>query len=393
MIREVHIGGFKSVPEMKIQLGKLNVLIGANGAGKSNILEAIGVLGAAANGKVDDASLLSRGVRAGLPRLYKTSFRGQKTPVHIHLGARGSEGEEFRVSLLNPLSNPEPAWNFKTEFLSDETGKIIVSEGVRSKRNVPPSSGLAALQVLSLPTKNRAAALSRRLQEYSIYTPTTTFLRGMQADPQTRAPLGLSGGRLAEAIEEFKKRDTSRQGARVKQILELVDWVSDVDVATNVSTLLSPSVSRTRTLLKFTDKFMQDNRNTLTAYDASEGALYVLFVALLALSEQAPKFLAVDNLDQALNPRLAKSLVSALSKWLLDSKDNRQWIVTTHNPAILDGLDLEQDETKLFAVERNNLGHTGISQIELTQSLVGLLRDYPLSRLWLMGNLGAVPNV
>ena len=42
---------------MTLELGRVNCLIGANGVGKSNILEAIGVLGAAANGVVDDEAL------------------------------------------------------------------------------------------------------------------------------------------------------------------------------------------------------------------------------------------------------------------------------------------------------------------------------------------------
>ncbi len=63
MIRTLKIDGFKSISSEEISLGRVNCFIGANGAGKSNILEALGVLGAAANGVVDDESLLRRGVR------------------------------------------------------------------------------------------------------------------------------------------------------------------------------------------------------------------------------------------------------------------------------------------------------------------------------------------
>ncbi|MFB2645044.1 AAA family ATPase [Raphidiopsis sp. BLCC-F218] len=72
MIREVEIRGFKSLSQVDFELGRVNCIIGANGTGKSNLLESLGVLGAAANGIVDDESLLRRGVRAGLPRLYKS---------------------------------------------------------------------------------------------------------------------------------------------------------------------------------------------------------------------------------------------------------------------------------------------------------------------------------
>lgn len=52
MIRTIQIDGFKSIAAMTLPLGRVNCLIGTNGVGKSNILEAIGVLGAAANGLI-----------------------------------------------------------------------------------------------------------------------------------------------------------------------------------------------------------------------------------------------------------------------------------------------------------------------------------------------------
>ena len=45
MIRTIKIEGFKTIPSLTLEPGRVNCFIGANGAGKSNILEAIGVLG------------------------------------------------------------------------------------------------------------------------------------------------------------------------------------------------------------------------------------------------------------------------------------------------------------------------------------------------------------
>lgn len=138
---------------------------------------------------------------------------------------------------------------------------------------------------------------------------------------------------------------------------------------------------------------MKKSRNALTGYDASEGALYVLFAAVLCLAEAAPRLLAVDNLDQALNPRLMARLTSKLAGWLKSAGEDRQLLFTAHNPAVLDGLDLTDDEVRLFAVERNSSGHTCIRRIVLSQKLLQQNEQYPLSRLWLMGHLGAVPSV
>lgn len=389
-LREINIKGFKSIVEQTVVLGRVNCFIGANGVGKSNVLEALGVLGAAAAGRVDDEAIIRRGVRAGLPRLFKTSFAGTTIPPHITLEARGEPTATFRVSLLNPLEMPTPAWSFKTEFLSAGETQIV-SRGVRTaKENLDETRGLSALKVVDLQPEDPASLLLKALQDYVIYTPNTPALRATVPDLQTRVPVGLVGGGLAEGFEALKR---GVDEARLDEVLGLIDWVSDVGVTDVVGDLLSPSVPRTKNVLKFTDRFMAASRNTLTAHDASEGVLYVLFAAVLCLSASSPSIFAIDNLDAALNPRLVTRLVGRLSSWLVTASPDRQLLFTAHNPTVLDGLDLDDDEVRLFAVERNSDGHTTVRRITLSPELQKLNKEYPLSRLWAMGNLGAVPNV
>ncbi|WP_217539134.1 AAA family ATPase, partial [Stenotrophomonas sp. GbtcB23] len=64
MIREIQIENFKSIRKMKLELGRVNVFIGENGSGKSNVLEAIALAGAATANKLDNEFLASRGIRA-----------------------------------------------------------------------------------------------------------------------------------------------------------------------------------------------------------------------------------------------------------------------------------------------------------------------------------------
>lgn len=395
MLRTLNIHGFKSIHEESIELGRLNCFIGANGVGKSNILEALGVLGAAANGVVDDESLLRRGVRAGLPRLYKSSFASERTPAHIGIGIEGDAQEGYKVSLLNPLESPDPAWSYKTEVLTDGTDEIV-SDGVRNKKNLNPQAGLAALKLVELESENPAARLMQSLQEFAIYCPNTQTLRGIVPDVQSRRPVGLSGGQLAESFEALRKHLESQGDAGeevLDQVLELIDWVADVQTTSHGASLISNKVPRTKLMLKFTDRFMKKSRNELTAYDASEGALYILFCAVLCLLPQAPRILAIDNLDQALNPRLLTKLTTRLAHWLEHNASDRQLLFTAHNPAVLDGLDLTDPETRLFSVERNSNGLTVVRRLELSAELAAMNQQYPLSRLWMMGHLGAVPNV
>jgi hypothetical protein len=389
-LREITVRGFKSVVEQSVSLGRVNCFIGANGVGKSNLLDALGVLGAAAAGRVDDETIIRRGVRAGLPRLFKTSFADTPIPPHINLEARGEPSATFRVALLNPLDQPKPAWAFKTEILSSGEAPVV-SRGVRSDRqNLDESRGLAALRLVDLPADDPASKLLRTLQEYVIYSPSTPTLRATVPDPQTRLPVGLSGGGLAEGIAALEHEADE---AMLDDTLSLIDWVSGLGVTEVVGELLSPSVPRTQNVLRFTDRFMATSRNALSAADASEGALYVLFAAVLCLSRASPPVFAIDNLDTALNPRLATALVRRLAGWLEATDPDRQLLFTAHNPAALDGLDLEDDEVRLFAMERTHQGHASIRRITLEGSLRKLNETYPLSRLWVMGHLGAVAHV
>lgn len=389
-LREIHIKGFKSIVDQTVSLGRVNCFIGANGVGKSNVLEAVGVLGAAASGRVDDEAIIRRGVRAGLPRLFKTSFADTRIPPHITLEAQGAPAATFRVSLLNPLENPKPAWSFKTEFLSSGETQIVSRAPPDKKKTLDESAGLAALKMVELRPDDPASILLKALQGYAIYTPNTPALRATVQDPQTRAPVGLAGGGLAEGFEALKR---AVDEDRLDDVLGLIDWVSDVSATETAGALLSPTVPRAKQVLKFTDRFMASTRNTLTANDASEGSLYVLFAAVLCLSPSAPSVFAIDNLDSALNPRLVTRLVESLDGWLSQGDPNRQLLFTAHNPTVLDGLKLDDDEVRLFAVERNSAGHTTVRRIEVTPELRKLNEEYPLSRLWAMGNLGAVPNV
>jgi energy-coupling factor transporter ATP-binding protein EcfA2 len=387
MIKNITIQGFKSVYDVRLDLGRVNVFIGPNGSGKSNILEAVGVLSAAAKGRVDDESLRYRGVRPGLPALYKSSFVSDKTPPHIMLEARSDDEVDFRVALLNPLEEPKPAWSFKTEYLSVGDTELV-SDGVRNKKNLNLESGLTALRMVDFSPGSPEYRTMTDLQGYAIYCPNTPTLRGLVPDPQSREPLGLAGGRLAEAFEELKTM-VSNVG---DDVLEMIDWASNVSVTRYVSNILSPSVPRTDKTIRFTDRFMRDSRNTLSASDASEGALYILFYGVLALSSKSPGFFAIDNFDQTLNPRMASHLTSKFCTWIL-SKASSQVLLTAHNPAVLDGLDLSNQNIRLFVVDRNNKGHTSVRRLEASPELIKLNEQYPLSRLWMMGHLGGVPDV
>lgn len=394
MIHKISINSFKSLLDVDLELGKVNVFVGANGSGKSNLLEAIGVLGAAAAGRVNDPLLRSRGVRPGVPDLYKSSFRGARKRSSIRIEAASDEAS-YGVELINHSQNfPGPEWRFKNEKL-EEGAKRIAGRSPASLDEHDPTLGVAA----TVGRKHRASRdLLDRLGEFSIYSPTTDALRGLVADSQRREPVGLSGGRMPEAVSEILKQRGSDQSIKKasRSALELIDWASSFGSRVRTSNIpLSASVeSIAGRVLVFKDRFMADGRNLLTGYDASEGALYVLFQLVLAVHPKAPHFLAVDNADHALNPRLARALFSHLCDWILAAQEDKQILLTTHNPLVLDGLPLDSDDVRLFAVDRSRKGRTVVERVEVdVKALFRKGEVWTVSRLWVNGHLGGMPNV
>jgi hypothetical protein len=58
----------------------------------------------------------------------------------------------------------------------------------------------------------------------------------------------------------------------------------------------------------------------------------------------------------------------------------------------LDGLNLHDDEQRLFVVSRNDDGHTVTKRIKLKQQPEGAAFKYKLSELWMRGHLGGLPE-
>ena len=393
MITKLTVESFKTLEKVEVELGIVNVFVGANGSGKSNLLEALGVLSAAAAGRVDDESLMRRGVRPGVPKLYKCAFPG-RVPLHIFFGAENDKSR-YEVSLFNPSSDPKPAWRYHTERW--ECGnELIVGRSHRMSPKPNPEAGLAALHAVERKPGDPALILLNTLRDYAIYEPNTLTLRGIVPENQPREPVGLSGGGLPAAVLALLRARHKNERIReaLRSFYELIDWAKSIGAGPSSRLPLSPSAATSRQAIRFVDRFMAEGRNVLSGADASEGALYVLFAAAVTLDERAPRLLAVDNADHGLNPRLARALIKNLSQWVLENPQPRQLLLTTHNPQVLDGLPIQDDRVRLFTVSRTNSGRTVVRRVGVNEKLLAMAKDgWTLSRLWLMGHLGGVPNV
>lgn len=163
----------------------------------------------------------------------------------------------------------------------------------------------------------------------------------------------------------------------IKESLALLDWYDDFDLPEN---LMSNEYA-----LKIKDRYLHNNLQYFDQRSTNEGFLYLLFYPTLFISKDTPTFFAIDNIDTSFNPKLCMELTRNLAA--LAKKHKKQVIVTTHNPAILDGLNLKDENQRLFVVRRNDDGHTKATRVEYKAE-----RSMKLSEVWTNGLIGGLPE-
>ena len=394
-LETIAIRDFKALKDLTFSPGRVNVFIGANGSGKSTLLEAIGVLSAAMTDRVDTNSLTRKGVRLSASSLYKSAFKNEQKSQTISFEIKWKSGNAhdlFKYAVhLNPPSD-DIAWRYHSESLSLNENKLWGRSG-RSKENYDNSVGMLLTDQSESMIKIRPEIDPFR--NYAIYQPFTAALRGIVPDPQQLSPIGLNGGRLAEALEEIIHEQDGDYylgdgfAIYADEIFEVIDWAESIRFSNPSKERVNSAVPVSRRVIEFKDKFLQDSTR-FTAYDASEGALYVLFLYCLSLHPKAPLIFAVDNFDQAMHPRLARSVMSKISQLILQQK--KTVFLTTQNPLVIDGLDLSNDDIRLFTLNRSKKnGHVFIERVQITDELIK--EKMPLSQLWTSGRIGGCPDL
>ena len=389
-ITSISIRNYKSLYGISFEPGDVNVLIGANGSGKTTVLEAIGTLSAAMTDRVNSNSLQRKGIRLSASQLYKSKFLDiKKEPVTVDFQIgwqKNAHDYQYNVHLTVPTD--DNSWKYHTESALKD-GKTVFGRSNRSKKQM--NNKIGYFTVAEALAYDEYISAAKYISDYTIYQPDTLTLRGTVPDPTQVSPIGLNGGRLAEAMDELIKvrdGDLMLGSLDMSDVLELIEWASDFHVGKPKKNTLNPGVPASSRVIEFQDRYLKDTA-LFTGYDASEGALYVLFMLCIAMHPGTPKMFGIDSFDHAMNPRLAKRITQVFSKLILDH--GKTVFMTTHNPLVLDGLDLADERVRLFVTDRDENGHIIMNRILVSEELIRTGQS--LSRLWINGYLGGVPEL
>ena len=378
MIEKIHIQNFKSIYDLELEVGRVNLIIGENGSGKSNLLEALVFVSASESNMLANEFLVSRGLRVPEPELMRSAFEEENQDKDIEISINYKNEEEIQEKYF-----------FKNKNEIYSTWKVISSldrdiDKYTEELNqipeedffTPGSLSEYYLTELSLSKKLKS---SINFQNFIIYSPENTALRIFQKEGQIQ-PLGINGEGLLKLLKVINNYDDKSYINTIIKSLQLFNWFEDITIPSDISSL------EDKVIIK--DKFLY---REFTQRSANEGFLFILFYITLIVAKETPKAFAIDNIDASLNPKLCTKLMTLLTG--LAKKYDKQIFLTTHNPAILDGIDLNDEEQKLFVVSRNKKGHTRMKEITAKDKPKSS-NDEPLklSEAFLRGYLGGLPK-
>lgn len=393
MIRKLHINNYKSLHDLTLEVGRFNVLIGENGCGKSNLLEAIALVAAVAAGKLDNEFLALRGIRVTEPELMRSGFEqnAQQEPIKIAIESTNDvSGEYYFYNDNKPYSRWEVYPSEEAYELTRETQRELVEDHVaqqakasssmnkKSFSNFDRDSFEAGLKDLLEQLVLEDIVIVSKIEKFIIYSPENTALRNFHKEGQIE-PLGINGEGLLKLLKVIQSK-SPEQRQDIHASLQFFDWYAELDIPKDLSSIEDK--------VTITDRYLTQ---VFDQRSANEGFLFVLFYIALMVSDDTPKIFAIDNIDTSLNPKLCTKLVKELVR--LAKKYDKQVFVTTHNPAILDGIDLGDDEQRLLVLSRNKQGHTRYKRITLEDKPRSSTdEDLKLSEAFLRGYLGGLPK-
>lgn len=382
MIKEISIARYKSVVDLTLKLGRFNVFIGENGCGKSNILEALALGEAAHTHKLDYEFLTNRGIRVTEPKFMLPAFENINCEEKMKLTFMDDSDNSW-THILHYDQEAKPAmWRDEVEENTE-----IFFEKLQDKLPIKVKD---LIQLISKENEDQTLNIklskqepltiyqnkSKELAYFTIYSLEESSLR--KFDTANTYPLGRKGEGLFSYLKSLSQQEKGLKiFQEIREGLSLLDWFEDIQIP---ESQISSDYS-----LKLSDRYLSETLNYFDQRSANEGFLYLLFYLTLFISDDTPSFFAIENIESSYNPKLCREIIKRL--YDLAVKHNKQVILTTHSPAVLNALPYSNEEQKLFVVRRTIDGYTKANTIERKGET-----DTPMGQLWETGMIGGLPN-
>jgi predicted ATPase len=348
MIRNLHVQNFKSFKDVSIDMGRLNVLVGPNMSGKSNLIDVFRLLSRTVAPAAGTYGLPNAILSFGR-RFEDVAWKGADSKL-ISIGL---EGEGWP-----PLRPEEDAkWSYRIEILGDRHGGTVVQEEslkvftAEGEKNLINNAGgrrqFANLKGTSLGDvgfPDRSAlefertdwegnALREYILKWRFYSLIPSSMRGQ--NQSAAAPFLLEHG---ENFSSWLMTLQTRHDDEFERIARVAR-----DVFPELEKLFTQPTQQGSVFAATREKCL---KRTTSINQMSDGEL--VFIALLSLIysplELASPFLLIEEAENHLHLRLLVSFVELLKQVQQELPPARcpQVIMTTHSPHLIDQFDLDE---------------------------------------------------
>jgi len=332
LLRRVRLKDYKSIATCDVELGRLVALVGRNGSGKSNFLDALRFVTDGLTTTLDHA-LRERGGLAAVRR------QGTGRPP------------SFTIGLELALSAGESA-SYAFEISSRGSGFVVKREQLR----VHGSAGEAFYRIEdgSIARSSLGGSMPQAAHD-RLYLVTVSGLP--QFRPVYDALVSMGFYNLSpEAMRRPQSPDAGellhKDGANISSVVArlLHDVPDDVErverylgtIVPGIEGFAPVSLGPQETLEFRTALAGSESPSRFYAMNMSDGTLRALgiLVAVAQLAERdRMRFVGIEEPETALHPAAAGALMSALR----EASQRTQIAVTTHSPDLLDDLELDRD--------------------------------------------------
>lgn len=353
LLSRVRIRNYKSIGVSEVELGRLTVLVGRNGAGKSNFLDALRFVTDALQTSLDHAIKARGGIgdvrrrSTGHPRNFAIEMELQ---LHKHLTAKYG----FEVE-----AQPKGGFGIKVEkleVLDLEQSRLSAfhreqQELVRATRENMPPVPADRLYLGNAAGFPEFRPVYDALLAMGFYNLNPDAMKELQS-PDAGELLHPDGANVASVIARLASEEPEVM-ARIREFLGQI--VPDISGVERVA--LGP-----RETLQFSQRITGAQHPwRFYAASMSDGTLRALgaLVAATQLVEASSpvRLVGIEEPETALHPAAAASLMDALR----EAGVHTQVVLTSHSPDLLDQIQPE-DDTLLVVVSET--GTTRIAPVD-----------------------------
>ena len=324
-INRINITGFRRLAEVDLPVRPFMVLIGANGVGKSSLLDALTLLTASASGKLNEtmsqfggiSSLLTRDRSEELSLLVDMDVPGHRPlEYELHLSPR-STGYAISKEIL---SQRREGYTQPFKHIDSSAGDIRYYE-IEQNRLVRPDWEHNPLEtsLSQVPKMFRQPEEMRRiLGTANQYHVLDVGPRAPVKLPQAMKPATLPGADGADLVPYlYYLRETDRD--RFDAVVDSLQTAFP-----SFESLNFPPVAAGMLSITWKDKSF---RKPLYMNELSEGTLRFLWLASLLQSPALSTITMIDEPEVSLHPEL----LSLLAELMREAARRTQLIVATHS--------------------------------------------------------------